>query len=129
MISQFRHVLLFALVLAAPAGSAVAQERWVWAGEQVARRNCAECHAIGPGQVSPYSAAPTFPRLRGRLDRAQMAKTLKESMASLHPRMPPLHLEPDEVTEFLDFWDSLAIEPEPVSTGHKRAHHGRRASH
>lgn len=80
-------------------------------GESIARRHCAECHALTGDAASALPDAPAFPQLRQRHDRAAMAQIVAERMVVIHPRMPKLQLEEDEVEEFLDYWDALRLSP------------------
>lgn len=76
-------------------------------GERVAQSQCGECHSLHDGQASPLADAPPFPVLRGRYSRDAMAQAVEARMQEVHPRMPPLHLDADEVTAFLDYWEGL----------------------
>ena len=96
--------------------------RMVSAGEHVAERNCAQCHALGDIEVSPLAEAPPFGVLRTAYSRRQMEQVIRERMHVVHPRMPKLELDVDEVGEFLDYWQSLKPRP-PASTSAKT--HGR----
>lgn len=76
-------------------------------GERIAQQQCGECHALGATQVSPLADAPTFPSLRPRYSRAAMAAVLDQRMVTIHPRMPRLRLEDDEIAQLLDYWESI----------------------
>ena len=76
-------------------------------GERIARENCGACHAIAAGTRSPLPDAPSLPLLRATYDREAMARVIEEREQVIHPRMPSLRLDPDEVTEFLKYWDGL----------------------
>lgn len=88
----------------------------VSAGESIARRNCGECHALRAGLASPLPDAPGFADLRRRHDRDAMSRILEERMETVHPRMPALRLDIDEVVEFLRYWDGLQPSAPPVRT-------------
>lgn len=81
-----------------------------WAGEGVARRNCAECHALNTAQPSALQDAPPFPVLRALYSRDAMAAIIEQRMIEIHPRMPVLKLDVDELNQFLEFWDGLSPE-------------------
>jgi mono/diheme cytochrome c family protein len=102
-----------AMTFGAPSASArdPAPPRLISAGERVAERNCAECHAIGASGSSPYADAPPFRKLRKRYSRDLMAETIRLRMEVVHSRMPKLALDVDEVDEFLDFWEGLPARP------------------
>ena len=105
--------LALALALAACAGDGDGAQaragpaRLVSAGEHVAERNCGQCHALGDAAASPLAEAPPFDVLRTTYDRAQMEQVISQRMHVVHPRMPKLELEVDEVGEFLDYWQTL----------------------
>lgn len=100
---------------AAPAGTP--QPPLVSVGERIARENCGACHAMTADAASPLPDAPSFPKLRARYDRDAMALVIAERMEVLHPRMPRLQLDIDEVPQFLDYWESL----EPARTASQDA--------
>lgn len=96
-----------------PAAARPATPPLISAGESIARRNCAECHALQADLASPLADAPTFPDLRRRYDRDAMVQILEARMEVIHPRMPKLRLEEDEVGEFLEYWNGLKASPRP----------------
>lgn len=97
---------------AADAAAPVAAEpRLISAGESIARRNCAECHTLDAAKASPLSDAPSFPSLRQRFGRDAMAQIIHERMEVIHPRMPKLQLDEDEIVEFLKYWEGLTPLP------------------
>jgi mono/diheme cytochrome c family protein len=96
-----------AALAAEPNANGPAQARLVSAGEWIARQNCGECHALEAAAASPLPDAPSFPTLRRRFDRDAMARIVRVRMEVIHPRMPKLRLEEDEIVEFLDFWEAL----------------------
>jgi len=96
-------------------GDREAPSRLVSAGEHVAQRNCAECHALGDVDVSPLPEAPPFSVLRTAYSRAVMEEVISERMKIIHPRMPKLELDVDEVSAFLDYWEKLNPRPGPAA--------------
>jgi mono/diheme cytochrome c family protein len=76
-------------------------------GERIAQQQCGECHALSTTRVSPLADAPTFASLRPRYSRAAMAAVLNQRMVTIHPRMPRLRLEEDEIAQLLDYWESI----------------------
>lgn len=109
---------VLALGACVTATAEVAPPRPVPMGERLARENCGECHAIGAGERSRLPDAPHFLDLRARYTREAMAQVIAERMEVLHPRMPLLRLDVDEVPEFLKYWDGL--EPVPSSRSGRR---------
>ena len=81
------------------------------AGEGVARRNCGECHTLNATGPSPLADAPTFRTLKARYPREKIEPILAQRSVEVHPRMPQLKLDPDELAQFLDYWDTI---PSPV---------------
>ena len=77
------------------------------AGEGVARRNCGECHALTGAGPSPLADAPTFQALRALYPREKIEPILAQRSVEVHPRMPQLKLDPDELAQFLDYWQAL----------------------
>lgn len=117
-----RALPVFAGMLVAALGAcatAAPAPRLVPMGERLARENCGGCHAMGANDASPLSDAPAFRDLRTRYSTPAMAQALAERMEVLHPRMPRLRMEEDQVAEFLKYWDSL--QPTPPA---KAPHHG-----
>jgi mono/diheme cytochrome c family protein len=104
-------VVGFASLLAGAPASAKEPPHLISAGERVAQRNCAECHALGAVGASLLVDAPPFRELRRHYTRDAMAVTIEQRMQIIHPRMPLLALDVDEVNEFLDYWDSLKPAP------------------
>lgn len=116
-----RGLLVFGGVLVAALGaSAVAAPapHLVPMGERLARENCGGCHAMGAKDASPLPDAPPFRDLRSRYPTPAMAQTLAERMEVLHPRMPRLRLDEDQVAEFLKYWDSLRPAPPAKAPRH-----------
>lgn len=86
----------------------------VW-GAGVADRTCGECHATSGSGRSDLADAPTFRDLRPRYSREAMSAILEKRMVELHPRMPLLQLDVDELNAFLDYWQNI----EPAKPGAK----------
>lgn len=103
--------VLLALGACATAAPQAAPPRLVSAGERLARENCGGCHALGANDASALPDAPPFRDLRARYSTQAMSQVLAERMETLHPRMPRLRLEEDQVSELLTYWDSLAPTP------------------
>ena len=78
--------------------------RLVSAGEGIALENCGQCHTIGERGPSALPDAPPFRILQARYSRDQMAALLAGRMAEIHPRMPLLKLDDDQVAALLDYW-------------------------
>jgi mono/diheme cytochrome c family protein len=73
-------------------------------GRRVARRLCAECHALDPGQASPLADAPPFPVLYQRFPVERLDQEVEAGMMVGHPRMPLLrHLDEDEAAALVAY--------------------------
>jgi mono/diheme cytochrome c family protein len=85
----------------------------VVAGSRIAQRECGGCHSVDGVTAGPLAAAPAFPVMRARHAPTDFALLLEERLASVHPRMPILRLDPDELASLQAFWRAL----EPSQTG------------
>lgn len=100
---------LFALCGCVPsAGQVVRPGGMISAGEGLALENCGECHAVGDRTPSRLADAPTFRSLQARYSRDQMTAVLAQRMVEIHPRMPLLTLDEDQVRALLDYWETSA---------------------
>lgn len=74
-------------------------------GEVIARESCGECHGMGESGPSPLADAPPLHTLRGRYSRSELTILLSARMTEVHPRMPKLRLDEDQVDALLDYLD------------------------
>jgi cytochrome c len=75
----------------------------VTAGRRLAERHCGACHAVtGPGP-SPLADAPAFQNLPVRFPVKRFTRAYRDGLFEGHPRMPPVELGPDELTELSAF--------------------------
>jgi len=75
-------------------------------GLNVARANCATCHAIGRGeQLSPNQLAPTFQHIANLPSMTPMA--VNHMMHSAHKTMPLIILPPEEQWHLVAYIVSL----------------------
>jgi mono/diheme cytochrome c family protein len=102
------HTLLFAVFPIALSATCAAQGDPV-AGERLAERWCAQCHAIKPGQPSPGKAAPTFPAVAA--ERSVTDYSLRVFLRVPHATMPNLILKPDEIDDIVSYLMSLKPTP------------------
>ncbi len=77
-------------------------------GEALARANCARCHAIEKTGDSPDAKAPPFRVLATRYPLESLEEALAEGIMVGHSEMPEFILQPDEITAFLAFLDSIS---------------------
>jgi mono/diheme cytochrome c family protein len=93
--------LLFAAHDPAPAAGSVE------AGQDLAQRLCAACHAIGRGERSPIPVAPAFRRLEPRVDLDRMIERLQDGIIAGHPEMPAFVLREHEARALVAYMRSL----------------------
>lgn len=117
-IAGMATVTLLSLGACASASAEPPPVRLVSMGERLAKENCGGCHAMGANDSSALPDAPPFRDLRGRYSRDAMAQVIAERMEVIHPRMPLLLLDVDEVPEFLKYWDSV----QPAAATRARHH-------
>jgi mono/diheme cytochrome c family protein len=100
---KWRYLLvMLAFVSAAQAQEAGEPQR----GLNVARANCATCHAVGRGeQLSPNQLAPTFQRIANLPGMTPMA--INHMMHSAHKTMPLIILPPEEQWHLVAYIVSL----------------------
>jgi mono/diheme cytochrome c family protein len=96
-----------ALILLLCAGAAAAQEiGQPGRGLAAAERLCAQCHAVRPGQErSPSLDAPRFPAIAAVPGMTSIALTA--ALATSHPTMPNIMLEPEDRADIIAYILSL----------------------
>lgn len=72
-----------------------------------AKANCSQCHSIDPVGPSPLALAPPFRELHNRYPVEDLEESLAEGIRTGHPSMPEFHLEPDQISDFINFLKSL----------------------
>ena len=77
---------------AEPLGMGDVQEGFVYAKEV-----CANCHAIVSIEASPVPEAPTFDEIASQSDGS--AKTIIERVEAVHPNMPNIPMEQEELID------------------------------
>jgi len=94
-----RALLSSILLLAASTGLSAepvvigdAEEGFVYAKEV-----CANCHAIVSNETSPVTEAPTFDEIAKRSEMSR--ETLVERIKAIHPTMPNIPMEQDELND------------------------------
>lgn len=76
-------------------------------GEELLRKNCARCHAIGRTGESPNKDAPTFRTLGQRYPVESLEEALGEGIVSGHPDMPDMSFDADEVGDIIAYLKSI----------------------
>lgn len=77
---------------AEPLGMGDAEEGFVYAKEV-----CANCHAIVSNETSPVREAPTFDEIAQQSD--GFVKTVVERIEAVHPTMPNIPMEREEMND------------------------------
>jgi len=76
-------------------------------GESVARKVCAACHAIPPGQVSPRPDAPEFTKIAQRYSPRGLGRELEAIGEVGHYGMPVLRLTREDRDNLVAYMASL----------------------
>lgn len=100
------RVALVALLLAGLSGQAVAAEN-PKRGEDLLKRDCASCHAVGRTGESPHKFAPAFRTLGQRYPVESLEEALGEGIMSGHPDMPEFKFDADDVGDIIAFLKSI----------------------
>jgi len=95
------------LAMSLAGGPIAAQERGTaQAGQALAQRQCAECHAVQPGQLqSPTTSAPPFAKIAAVPGMTSAA--LRVALQTSHRTMPNVMLRPDELDDVVAYILSL----------------------
>jgi mono/diheme cytochrome c family protein len=75
------------------------------AGERLAEKWCAECHAIRADRLSPNPASPTFPKLAAEPSITEYS--LRALLRSPHETMPHIMFKDDELDDIISYIMSL----------------------
>lgn len=100
-----RSVLAAALVAAGVAFPALADD--AKHGEELLRKHCASCHAIGRTGESAHKFAPAFRTLGQRYPIEALEEALGEGIMSGHPDMPEYQFDADEVGDIIAYLKSI----------------------
>lgn len=76
-------------------------------GEDLLRRNCASCHAIGRTGDSPHKQAPLFRTLGQRYPVESLEEALGEGFMTGHPDMPEFKFDADDVGAIIAYLTSI----------------------
>lgn len=97
-----------ALVRLSAASTIAAQStNRVIAGEAIAKKTCAWCHAIGKRGESPNKDAPRFRDIHARHPVLALREPISRAIATPHDRMPKLPLTTAEVDQIIAYINSL----------------------
>lgn len=106
------QTLIFSILVAggmAPASPALAAD--IAQGGALAKRWCAECHAVAPDQQRAQSDAPSF----AAISASRRVPDIVSFLGQSHPRMPDMNLSRDEIADLIAYMHTLAppVEPQP----------------
>lgn len=79
-------------------------------GEHILRENCADCHAIGLEDESPYAPAPPFRTLSENYPVQMLEEALGEGILVAHEgvrQMPELSFSPEDVGDIVAYLKSI----------------------
>ncbi len=78
-------------------------------GQELARRNCAMCHAIGETGASPNAQAPPFRQISRRYPLENLEEALAEGILTGHPAMPQFRFAPAEINDLIGYLKSIQV--------------------
>lgn len=76
-------------------------------GEELLKRDCASCHAVGRTGESPHRSAPAFRTLGQRYPIESLEEALGEGLMSGHPDMPEFKFDADDVGDIIAYLKSI----------------------
>ncbi len=80
------------------------------AGEEIALRLCARCHAVAPDMASPTENAPPFASFGQEWPVSDLQEALAEGILVGHsdPPMPEFVLTPQEISDLIAYLESIS---------------------
>jgi len=102
--NRFKRMLFSAIFasISAPAFASEATD----AGQEIAKTNCARCHAITDTGPSPLAKAPPFRTFKSNWPLENLEEALAEGIVTGHT-MPMFEFDPDKISDLLAFIDTL----------------------
>lgn len=76
-------------------------------GRNLAKENCAGCHAIAPGDLSPNPSAPPFKEVARLYPPETLEEALAEGIMVGHDDMPAFEFTADQVEQLIAYLKSL----------------------
>ncbi len=98
-------LLVAGVILAAASPGQAADRGDAARGEAIAKRWCAACHLVAPGQAQANADVPTFASIARRLPGD--ADVLAAFIANPHPPMPNLSLGRQDIQDLLAYIGTL----------------------
>ena len=87
--------------------SAAADQRLIAEGEDLARTQCGQCHAVGRSDDSPHPITPPFRDLHQDFPISMLVDALATGVVSGHDEMPMFEFTGEEARALLAYIDSL----------------------
>lgn len=91
------------------APTVAASPQTIDAGRQLAETLCAECHAIGLDEESPFPPAPAFRDIAQRYSVWMLQEALAEGIVVGHDAMPVFVLSPTEIGQLLSYMEDVGV--------------------
>ena len=89
------------------ASTAAADQRLISEGEDLAKTQCGQCHAVGRSDESPHPITPPFRDLHQDFPIPMLVDALATGVVSGHDEMPMFEFTGEEARALLAYIDSL----------------------
>lgn len=86
----------------------ISHEEMSKAGQAIAEKLCARCHAIDKTGDSPFKEAPPFRTFASKWPLESLEEALAEGIVVGHPDMPEFQFEPGQISAFLAYLESIS---------------------
>ena len=103
--------LCLAFAVAALAAAPLPPDPAISRGHDLAEGRCSSCHAVETTGASPNPAAPPFRALGRRYPLENLEEAFAEGAYVGHAEMPSFTLEPLQVSDLIDYLNSLNRPP------------------
>ncbi len=100
--------LLYISLLSLSSNVHANEQEDVIAGQKIAQKLCARCHAIGQQDQSAHKDAPRFSEIVNKWPVESLAESLAEGIVVGHKAMPEFQLEPIPLGHLLAYLSSLS---------------------
>jgi mono/diheme cytochrome c family protein len=98
---------LFAAACLSPPGPTKASSVQTVSGEQLLRKYCSSCHAIGRNDESRHHDAPAFRTLSRSYPVSDLQESLAEGIVVGHPDMPEFKFPAEDVAAIISYLESI----------------------
>ena len=111
--SRLKFAAPVVLALLAPF-AAMASPSSVQRGSHIAQANCTPCHTITGAAPSPVPGAPRFPDLKATFPGRTLDEIVLDGLMNRHPIMPQFTATPDDITDVIDYLQTLQSRKPPA---------------